>query len=371
MIVRGARVFGEPGFEAGDIFIDGELISDKDCGGGIIDASGLLAVPGLIDIHLHGCVGSEFAAASDDGLKAMARYEAANGVTAVCPATPTLPEDALAESCRRISRFGTPGGAAFAGIYLEGPFISPEKSGALNPAYAQKPDAALFRRLQSASGGMVKVLAVAPELEGAISVISEIRDDVVCSVAHTAADYETARLAFAAGARQVTHLFNAMPGFHHREPGVIGAASDAPECQAELICDGTHVHPSAVRAAFRLFGGDRVLMVSDSMMATGLGDGEYEIGGLPVSVRGGRATLAQGGALAGSTTNLTGCLRAAVRDMGIPIHTAVKCATVNPAKAIGVFSERGSLDAGKLADIVLLDGGLNVKQVILRGTPLM
>jgi N-acetylglucosamine-6-phosphate deacetylase len=371
MIVRGARVFGESGFEARDIFIDGELVSDKPCGGGVVDAAGLVAVPGLIDLHLHGCAGSEFATAGSGGLEAMARYEAANGVTAVCPTTLTLPEGALSDACRSISRCAAaPDGAAFVGIYLEGPFISPEKLGAQNPLYVQKPDAGLFRRLQSASGGMVKVVAVAPEMEGAIGFISEISNDAVCSIAHTAADYETARLAFAKGARQVTHLYNAMPGFHHREPGVIGAAFDSPGCRVELVCDGIHVHPSAVRAAFALFGGDRVLMVSDSMMATGQGDGEYEIGGLPVLVRGGRAALARGGAIAGSAANLMGCLRTAVLVMGIPLHTAVKCASVNPAKAIGVFGERGSLHAGKLADVALLDEGLNVKQVILRGNAL-
>jgi N-acetylglucosamine-6-phosphate deacetylase len=217
----------------------------------------------------------------------------------------------------------------------------------------------------------VKILAIAPEVEGAIGVISEIGGGVVCSIAHTEADYETAKLAFAKGARQVTHLYNAMPCFHHRAPGVIGAAADSPECSVELICDGIHVHPSVARATFKLFGDDRVLMISDSMMATGLGDGEYKLGGLPVTVRGDRATLAHGGAIAGSVANLMDCLRVAVHVMGIPLHTAVKCASVNPAKAIGVFNERGSLDAGKFADVVLLDGGLNIKQVILRGNALL
>jgi N-acetylglucosamine-6-phosphate deacetylase len=367
MIIKGAKVFGESGFDERDIFIEGERISCESPGMESIDAIGLFAIPGLIDVHLHGCVGSEFATADGDGMRAMARYEASNGVTAICPTTLTLPEEKLAGACRRISRCETPGGSAFAGIYLEGPFVSPKKLGAQNPGYVSKPDAELFRRLQSASGGMVKVLAIAPELEGALDVIGEISGGVACSIAHTAADYDTAMKAFAKGARQVTHLYNAMPGLHHREPGVIGAALDSPACRAELICDGVHVHPGVVRATFRMFGDDRVIMISDSMMATGLGDGKYELGGLPVTVRGNRATLAEGGAIAGSATNLMGCLRIAVREMGIPLHSAVKCASANPAKAIGVFRERGSLEPGKLADVVLLDERLNIKYMILRG----
>jgi N-acetylglucosamine-6-phosphate deacetylase len=371
MIIKGADVFTESGFEARDIFINGEFISDEAGCGVVLDATGFTAIPGLIDLHLHGCVGSDFTTADEGGLKNMAEYEASNGVTAICPTTLTLSEKTLAGACGRISGCESPDGSAFVGIYLEGPFISLKKLGAQNPDYVQRPNAELFRRLQSVSGGMVKVLAIAPEVDGAMDVIGEIGGDVVCSVAHTTADYDTAKLAFEKGARQVTHLFNAMPPFHHRDPGVVGAAFDAPDCRVELICDGVHIHPSVVRAAFKLFGSDRILMISDSMMATGLDDGEYELGGLPVTVRGNRATLVQGGAIAGSATNLMGCLKTAVSVMGIPFHTAVKCASVNPAKAIGVFEKRGSLDAGKFADIVLLDAELNIKQVILRGKTLI
>jgi N-acetylglucosamine-6-phosphate deacetylase len=367
MIIKGAKVFGKSGFEERDIFIGGERISGENTGGRVIDAAGLFAIPGLIDVHLHGCAGSDFTTADDDGLMAMARYEASNGVTAICPTTLTLSEEMLEEACRMISHCETPDGSAFAGIYLEGPFISPKKLGAQNPDYVKKPDAEMFRRLQSASGGTAKILAIAPEMEGALDVIGEISGSVVCSIAHTAADYDTAMQAFAKGARQVTHLYNAMPGLGHREPGVIGAALDTPACRVELICDGVHIHPSVVRATFRMFGDDRIIMISDSMMATGLCDGEYELGGMPVTVRGNRATLTESGAIAGSATNLMGCLKTAVREMGIPLHSAVKCASVNPAKAIGISSERGSLDNGKFADIVLLDENLDIKHVILRG----
>jgi N-acetylglucosamine-6-phosphate deacetylase len=278
-----------------------------------------------------------------------------------------LPEEALARACGEISRCSGHGGASIAGINLEGPFVSPHKLGAQNPDYVRRPDAALFRRLQDAARGMVRMLAIAPETDGAMDVIKDVAGEAVCSIAHTTADYDTAIRAFAAGAKHVTHLYNAMPPFHHRDPGVIGAAFDTPGCRVELICDGVHVHPGVVRATFKMFGVDRVVMVSDSMMATGLGDGEYELGGLPVKVSGNKATLVHGGAIAGSVTDLMKCLVTAVKVMGIPLHTAVKCASANPAAAIGLAGERGSLTPGHAADIVLLDESLEISRVILRG----
>jgi N-acetylglucosamine-6-phosphate deacetylase len=196
--------------------------------------------------------------------------------------------------------------------------------------------------------------------------IEEVSPETACSVAHTTADYDTAALAFAKGASQVTHLYNAMPPFLHREPGVVGAAFDAAHVSVELITDGVHLHPSVVRASFRLYGDDRVILVSDSMMATGLEDGSYELGGLPVTVSGNTARLTEGGAIAGSVTNIMNCLRMAVR-MGIPLHAAVKAATVNPAKAIGLYGDLGSIEAGKMADLALLGEGLEVRGVYLRG----
>ena len=295
------------------------------------------------------------------------RYQASRGVTALCPTTLTLPEETLARACGVISRADAPDGASVAGINLEGPFISPNKLGAQNPDYVLGPDIPLFRRLQAASNGMVKLLSIAPEIEGAMDLIREISGEAVLSIAHTTATYDTAVEAFAAGARHVTHLFNAMPPFLHRAPGVIGAAAETPDCRVELICDGIHVHPGAVKAALRMFGDDRVVMISDSLMATGLGGGEYEIGELPVKVTGKTATLADGVTIAGSVTDLMGCLVTAVRDMGIPLHSAVKCASTNPAAAIGISGERGSLSPGHAADIVLLDESLEIIVVILRG----
>jgi len=371
MIIKGANVFDERGgFTKRDIFTDGDFITTGAVSGEEIDARDLYAIPGLVDIHLHGCMGFEFTSCGADGMETMMRYQASRGVTALCPTTLTLSEEALVRACGEISRARAQNGASVAGINLEGPFISPQKCGAQNPNYVRSPEVALFRRLQAASNGMVKILSIAPEVEGAMDVIREISGEAACSIAHTNATYDTAMEAFAAGARHVTHLFNAMPPLHHREPGVIGAASDTPDCRVELICDGVHVHPGAVRGAFRMFGDDRVVMISDSLMAAGLEDGEYEIGELPVKVTGKFATLADGKTLAGSVTDLMGCLVTAVRDMGIPLHSAVKCASTNPAAAIGASGERGSLFPGHIADIVLLDESLKIAAVILRGNVL-
>ena len=188
------------------------------------------------------------------------------------------------------------------------------------------------------------------------------------SVAHTTADYDTAKAAFGAGARQVTHLFNAMPPFTHRAPGVVGAACDNEEVKVEMICDGVHMHPSVIRTAFKMFGDDRIIMISDSMMATGKPDGTYALGGQDVTVKGNVATLTEGGAIAGSVTNLMNCVRYAVKEAGIPLESAVKCAAVNPAKAIGIFDRYGSIAAGKYANVVLLDQDLNIEHIIKSGT---
>lgn len=196
--------------------------------------------------------------------------------------------------------------------------------------------------------------------------IRTLKDQVVLSLAHTTAGYDIAREAFLAGASHATHLFNAMMPFSHRAPGVVGAAFDDPHCQVELICDGIHLAPAVVRAAFQMFGDDRVILISDSMMATGLTDGDYSLGGQAVKVCGPLATLADG-TIAGSATNLMDCLRHVVKDMGIPLGTAVKCAAVNSAKSIGIYDRYGSLVPGKAANVVLLNEELEIQSLVYEG----
>lgn len=366
MRIKNAKVFSPDGaFIPGDIAIERDRFSDT-ADGETLDASGLYAIPGLIDVHFHGCVGYDFCDGTQEAISAIADYEAKCGVTAICPATMTYPEDKLDTVCKAAAAYHGQTGAALVGINMEGPFISVAKKGAQNAEYVAAPSIEMFHRLQKAANGLVKLLDIAPEEPGALDLIDALHDEVNISIAHTTAGYDIAADAYARGARQATHLYNAMPPFTHRAPGVVGAAFDAPHCRVELICDGVHIHPSMVRATFRLFGNDRVILISDSMMATGLPDGEYSLGGQAVTVRGNRATL-HDGTIAGSATNLMDCLRVAVQKMDIPLESAVKCATVNPARAIGIYGERGSIEPGKCADVVLLNEQLETEHVILRG----
>lgn len=370
MIIKNGNLFREDGsFGQGDLYIrDGRFTQTNEADGeDVIDASGMYVIPGLTDIHFHGCVGYDFCDGTDESLQAIADYQLANGITAICPASMTFPEDTLAKIFRNAAGFSGTSGADFVGINMEGPFISMEKKGAQNGAYIHKPDEAMFLRLQKEAGGLIKTVAIAPEVDGAMECISRISDDVVVCIAHTTADYDKAAEAFQKGAKQVTHLYNAMPPFTHREPGVIGAACDAQDCRVELICDGVHIHPATVRTTFKMFGDDRIIMISDSMMATGLEDGSYTLGGQDVTVKGNKATLTKEGNIAGSVTNLMDCIRRAVKDMGISLGSAVKCAAVNPAKAIGIYDRYGSLTAGKKANAVILDEELNIRHIIKDG----
>lgn len=250
---------------------------------------------------------------------------------------------------------------------MEGPFISMAKKGAQNGKYIHKPDVAMFERLQEAAGGLFKLVDLAPEEEGAMEFIRAEKGKVVLSIAHTTADYETAKTAIEAGVTHMTHLYNAMNPIKHRAPGPIIAAADDEYCEAELICDNVHIHPAIVRNTFKMFGEDRVIFISDTMEAAGLEDGMYELGGQPVIVKGNRATL-EDGTIAGSNTNLMKCMRTAVKQMGIPLEKAVKCAAVNPAKSIGIYDQYGSITPGKVANAVLLDQEtLEIKGVILKG----
>ena len=198
--------------------------------------------------------------------------------------------------------------------------------------------------------------------------MEQLKDEAVVSVAHTNADYDSAMAAFQKGAAHAVHLYNAMPPFTHREPGVVGAVSDSGHVTAELICDGIHIHPAVVRATFRMLGSGRIILISDSMRAAGMPDGEYTLGGQAVQVSGGRAVLASSGALAGSAVNLMECMKTAVKKMGIPLEQAVACASVNPAKRLGEYDRYGSISPGKKANVVLLDHDLNLKAVIKDGS---
>lgn len=323
----------------------------------VFDAEDCYVIPGLIDIHFHGCMGRDFCDGKIESLREIFEYQSKNGVTKICPATMTLPVSELSRIMKTARAFSKecPG---FLGINLEGPFISHAKKGAQNPDYIIRPDIEILKELHEESGGLIRIATIAPELEGAMSFIQEAASFTKVSIAHTACDYDTAVKAFESGASHVTHLFNAMNPIHHRHPGPIIAALENENVMVEVICDGVHVHPAVVRNTLRTFGADRVVFISDSLPPTGMPEGEYALGGLRIFNNGKVATLEDRTTLAGSVTNLMDCMRRAVLEMGIPLETAVKCSAVNPVKALGIEEPA--------ADFVILDKGLNVLRILSR-----
>ncbi len=367
-------------YENGWIFADGRFVRGgfsvengrfahvlEDVPGPAEDLDGALVIPGLVDIHVHGCAGADFSDGDYAGLVRMARYLARRGVTSFAPASMTLPYDALDKAfhaAARLHREGLADGARLMGIQMEGPFLSREKRGSQNPAYLRLPDWDRFLRLYDAAEGLLRIVDVAPELPGAVEFTRRASEKCRVSVAHTAAGYDQAAAVFDAGATHLTHLFNAMSGIHHRHPGPIGAASERENVTAELICDGIHVHPSAVRMAFRLFPG-RICLISDALRCCGMADGSYSLGGQEILLSGGVARLT-GGAIAGSAADLYQCMRRAV-SFGIPREQAVWAATALPARVIGRESETGAIADGRAADFVICGGELVPEAVYLGG----
>ena len=337
----------------------------------IVNGNGCYAIPGLIDIHFHGCKGHDFCDGTEEALAAICRYEASVGVTAVAPAAMTLPvehlENILSTAAAYQKQGSSPERADLLGVNMEGPFISRHKKGAQDEAYIIPASLEIFHRFQKAADGLVQYMAVAPEEPGALAFIEQAKEEVTVSLGHTNADYDTAKAAFDKGASHAVHLYNAMPPFGHRAPGVVGAVADSDRVMAELICDGVHVHPAVVRATFQMLGSSRIVFISDSMRAAGMPDGKYSLGGQAVRVAGRKAALVSDGALAGSVTNLMECMRTAVKEMGIPLEQAVACASVNPAKSLGAYDQYGSISPGKKANLVLLDEQLQVKMVMKDG----
>ena len=369
MRLTGAQVFdARQGFVSRDLCLEGGNIVPQ--AGEPVDVTGCYLIPGLTDLHFHGCKGEDFSDATPEGLQIMADYELSRGVTQICPAGMTLGEDQLTRICQNAAhhRSHNAGGAELVGLHLEGPFLCKAKKGAQNEAFLHDPDPVMLHRLQEAAEGLVKLVTLAPEQPGSREFIRDaLADGVTVSLGHTTADYDTALAAYQAGARQATHLFNAMPPFTHRAPGVVGAAFDSPEVNVELISDGVHIHPSVVRAVFQLFGRDRVILISDSLRATGMPDGRYPFGGQEIEVHGNRATMAgDPNTLAGSVSDLMACMKTAV-SFGIPLADAVTAAAVNPARVLGIDDRLGTLDAGKEANVVVLDQQLDVKAVLFHG----
>ncbi len=333
-----------------------------------LDLEGAYVIPGLIDVHNHGNSNADFSDGSYEGDLKMARYLASVGVTSFAPATMTLPYETIAralEAGLRLRKQPVEGAARLLGVQMEGPFFSEKKKGAQNGEYLRLPDFAAFRKLYEDSEGLISIVDLAPELEGSVEFVKQAKELCTVSIAHTDSDYEHAKAAIDAGVTHLTHLYNAMPPIHHRKPGVIGAASENEGVSAEIICDGIHVHPASIRMAFRLFGAERMVLISDALRCCGMPEGEYELGGQQVFLAENVARLADG-TIAGSATNLFDCMRNAVR-FGIPKEDAVRAATWNPARQIHALDRVGSIADGKLADFVVCNEALTPSAVYLGG----
>lgn len=357
-------VQGDIEIEDGKILRVGKDLPRKEEDLAVDCAGSYTVVPGFVDVHIHGCAGADTCDATREALEAMAAFLLAHGVTSFCPTTMTTSRETIQAAllaAKDMMDHPMEGGARVVGVNMEGPFIAKERKGAQKEEDILPPDFPLFQRFYEESGGIVRLVDVAPEQPGGLEFVEKASQLCTVSIAHTTADYGQAKAAFDKGVTHATHLFNAMSGLHHRKPGVVGAVFDDSRVRGELICDGFHIHPAVLRAAFRLLG-DRALIVSDSMRANGMPEGEaFDLGGQMVTVHQGKALLPDG-TIAGSVTNLHQEIKNLV-SFGVPFEQAVKAATLLPARAIGLDREIGSIAPGKRADLVVLDENLDIAAV--------
>ena len=349
MIINNALVNGEI---KNIIISDGKItdITEKNEPDGI-DAKGRRVIPGLIDVHTHGCIGLD---TMDADFEKMCRYHAENGTTSWLPTAMTMDYDSLNAVCNAKTDFA---GAQILGFHFEGPYINKKYKGAQNEKYIKNPSVTDFAAFKN-----VKMVTVAPELSGGMEFIKAVSDRCVVSIGHTNCDYETAIKAIEMGANSLTHTFNAMPPLHHRNAGPIGAGFEK-HIYAQIICDGFHISKPVVLAAYKMFGADRMTIISDSIRPAGLPEGEYESGGLSVFVKDNSIRL-KDGTIAGGYATLWDCVKKAV-EFGIPFGDAVKMASTTPAECLGV--NKGKIEVGYDADLLIIGDGMQIENVIIGG----
>ena len=376
MFYKNARIFGSDfKFHMGAFeVVDGKFgaVLPEEVPADAIDLQGATVIPGLIDVHSHGNSGADFSDGDYEGLKAMAAYYASMGITSFAPASMTLPYETLSvafANARKLADEAPEGLSVLRGIQMEGPYFSYAKRGAQNADYLKEPDFEGFKNLYEDCGGLIRIVDIAPELPGAAEFVAKAKDLCTVSIAHTDSDYDHAKAAVDAGVTHLTHLYNAMPGIHHRNPGVIPAAVENPNVRAEIICDGYHIHPASVRLAFTMFK-DRMVLVADSGRCAGQPEGyQFDLGGQMAEIRGGVAKLVGTETIACSASNLWACLQN-VLAWGIPEEEAVRAATYNPACAIGADQVVGSIETGKVADFLICSADYTNKRVFLAGQEL-
>jgi len=374
MLLKNANLYVPEPLGPGSVLVEEDTIAavyriGEALPGGVpaIDLRGAALGPGLIDVHTHGADGADLMDGGDAALR-MARFFVRHGVTGFVPATVTAPFEAIADATAAVrDAMGRAlGGARVLGVHVEGPFISRERLGAQSPDHAVPPTASAVARMLEIAGDVTRIVTLAPEEVGAIEAIySLILEGIVVSLGHTVATEAQAQAAFDAGATQVTHMFNGMPPFHHREPGVVGAALMARGVRVEIIADGVHLAPTTVRLALAAKGADGILLVTDSMAATGCPDGEYELGPMKVIVRDGEARLPSG-ALAGSTLTMERAVVNVARWTDAGLGGAWQMASLNPARQLGL-GQFGRLAPGYQADLTAIDAAGQVVLTMVDG----
>lgn len=386
MIIKGNIYATDRQFHTGTVITDNDLITDVSLDNhgctldvsdsNYIDASDKYVIPGLIDIHLHGAMGFDIGDATYEAIDKIARFELSQGVTSFVGATMTMPVDNIIEVISTARDYMAHNQGSFCndlstliGLNVEGPFISPDKCGAQNKSHILPPDLALAKEFIKTGDTIVKILGLAPEMCSDLSIIKTLSESVKVAITHSNSDYDTAVKAINMGASHVTHLFNGMTSFTHRSPGILGALVDSNDITIELITDGIHVHSAAVNMAYKLFSDKSLIMISDSMRGCGLGDGIYTLGDLDIEVKNHRATLKGTNSPAGSVSSLYDNIKAAY-NMGLPLESIITMATINPARCVGVDNKIGSIEAGKKADILVLDKDLSIDTIIKNGIPL-
>jgi N-acetylglucosamine-6-phosphate deacetylase len=374
MLFRHGEVFIDGKFERKDILVeDGFVkeISDTITGdGNEVDCTGLRIVPGFFDIHTHGCLSYDFSLSNPEEIKEMCEYYVKHGVTSILATTMTNEENQYHRAMGYIKEVmddqkehPDTKEAVIEGINMEGPFFGIEKKGAHDPQYLRRISQDLFDEYNELSGNAIRLVDIDPTLDGAVEFIQRNKEFFTISLAHTMSTFDQAEVAAKAGATNVTHLFNAMRPLLHREPGLVGAVSEF-GLNAEIICDGIHVHPAVVKLMFKAVP-EQMILISDSINPTGLPDGEYVAGGLPITVKDHKAFL-KDGTLAGSTITLFDAVKNAV-SFGIPVEEAILSASYYPAKSLKLEDTVGSIGVGRKADLLLVDGDFNLKQVYVRG----